>query len=133
MKCHNCNEESDYLERTNPTGEKGVFMCVGCVQDRTKAIADLMDMSAEELELVDHDLVKWNCSVKGCSRHTKVKDFGIRPVYYWRKRWWDLTFGLYWCSKHWKFYRRLKKTFDDKTIQAKLVDKNKQKIESITK
>lgn len=91
-------------------------------QDELLAIEELKLMSPEELERVMCDTVRWQCKVKFCKCYTRLKDYGIYPVYY-TKRGIKSTDGkevIHWvntrerfllCSKHWKRYKN--KDIDD--------------------
>jgi hypothetical protein len=124
MKCHNCDKESDYLERINPKGVDGVWFCSGCLKEHQEAVDELKSMEREELDLVQFTVVKWICSGKGCRGHTKVRDYGIAPEY-WHPRksigWFSILRTFWMCSKHYKFYKRLKKRgYSEEHIVRKL-------------
>lgn len=114
MICACCNKESDYLERINPLGDTGIFYCSSCIDDHKQAIEDMKLMPVEELDKIPFEVVRWNCFVKGCKGHTKVRDYGAWPEY-WHPRksiGWFSIFQYYWlCSKHNKLIKRLKKIY----------------------
>jgi len=129
--CNSCNQPSDYLQRVNPTGEKGRFYCESCVADHLAAVRELKEMDEDNLNLVEYTVVKWVCSAKGCAGHTKVRDYGIAPEY-WHPRksihWFNVLHNFWMCSKHYKMYRRLIKNYSHESICNKLFDFNKLKI-----
>lgn len=96
-----------------------------------EAIKEMIAMNDQEILMVPFDTVKWICQAKGCNRHTKLRDYGISPIYYHPKmkgRWQDLTKTFFLCSKHWKFHERLKKSFNLYHIGRKIIDYTKQNI-----
>lgn len=132
MVCNNCNKETDYLERINPTGQTGIFYCEGCLAEREAAIQELRAMRSDQLQNVPFELVKWICAAKGCNRHTKLRDYGIAPFYWWtnKKKWMPTHTNFYLCSKHWKIYSHLlKKGFENWHIQRKILKAIKNLIE----
>jgi hypothetical protein len=74
--------------------------------EEQQAIDELMAMSEKELEQVEHNKVKWVCCCKGCSRITHIKDYGIYPLFRWRKKWIDLSKIIFYCGKHYPIFRR---------------------------
>jgi len=94
----------------------------------------LLNMTREELNNVDYDLKRWPCQCKKCTRGTRVRDYGISPWYYWpcKKKWVRLDETWLYCGKHWKFYKRLLKSFDIRTIDNKMLDFTWQPIDRLT-
>lgn len=99
-----------------------------------EAIDELMNMSQDELDLVQFDVVHLICQVKGCKHYTRARDYGIAPVYYHAKmrdannkphKWHDVSTRFWCCSAHWKFIKRLEKKFDKWHIAKKLFDYQK--------
>jgi len=96
-----------------------------------EAINELLNMSKEELDLVQYYKVKLICSGKNCQRITHVRDYGIHPIYYhprFTKGWHDITQEFFACAKHWKIYKRLLKKFNQSAVYFKLFDPNKNVI-----
>lgn len=90
---------------------------------------DIKTLSREELDRVPADVVLWVCCVKGCSRHTRLRDFGTAPEYYHNKLGWQNLYDrVFFCGGHWKGYERLCKQYGIEKTQAKLIDHLKQKI-----
>lgn len=101
--------------------------------EEAAAIEELKAMSDEELLLVDHDIVKWVCQGKGCCNGTKIRDYGIAPVYYKKHRSFKDSFfdinRYYWmCSKHFKMFKRLSKNYPVEKVEYKIFDFTKPKI-----
>jgi len=106
------------------------------MDEEEKAIEELMKMELSELDMVPYEIVKLICQAKGCSRHTKVRDYGISPVYYvkgfkLKERWHSTIQSFFLCSKHWKLHQRLIKRFETWRVQQKILDYNKQNIEKL--
>lgn len=134
MKCDSCNLESDYLQRINMTGEKGLFYCNSCLIDHANAIDQLKEMSPEELEKVPYTIVMWNCSGNKCSNGTKVRDYGAHPWYYRatkNPKWHNIGNNFWACAKHNKFCKRLLKNFSIQSVYNKLFNLKKQRITKI--
>ena len=84
-------------------------MCLKCFE----VIKD-MDIRDSDLPNLPFTMVKWHCLVPGCKAHTKVRDYGLVPFYYWpvkvryykdgkwRGGWLENAGHWYLCSKHWK-------------------------------
>lgn len=72
-----------------------------------EAFDEIMSMSEQELANVSHDVKKWVCCAEGCDRFTSIKDYGILPLFRWRKKWWDLSKQVFYCGKHWQWFRRV--------------------------
>lgn len=53
------------------------------------------------------ETLKWRCCIEGCDRFSRIQDFGISPVYRWRKGWLDLSKHRYFCGKHWQYFKRV--------------------------
>jgi hypothetical protein len=101
-----------------------------------------MQLDKEALDSLPYTVLKWNCQCKKCSNGTTIRDYGIYPFYflnrnskyaarkpeeYWYK---IIQGGNYWlCGKHWKFFQRLKKKYDEGFIYHKLCDYYKQRID----
>lgn len=99
-----------------------------------EAIQELKQMSEKELLLVPFDAVKLLCQVKGCKCHTKIRDYGLNPVYYVKRsdiKWWDIRKHFFLCAKHWKFYRRMIKIYDENRLQDKIIDRDKYPIKNL--
>ncbi len=93
--------------------------------EEQQAINELKAMKPEDLQNVQSDVLKWNCAAKGCKNGTWVKDFGIHPEYYWRKKWINLKLHFFLCGKHNKFFKRLQKSFSFDAVYNKLIDETK--------
>jgi hypothetical protein len=99
-----------------------------------EAIKELLNMSESQLLLVPFDTVKLICQAKGCVRHTKIRDYGLHPVYYVKRfdvKWHDITKSFFTCAKHWKIYSRLIKNYDITKVQDKILDYDKHPIQKI--
>jgi hypothetical protein len=104
------------------------------MSEEEEAIKELMSMSQDELDLVPYDTVKLICQAKGCKRHTKIRDYGLSPVYYVRRyslKWWNIEKIFFLCPTHYKFYYRLLKSFDAKHVIDKIIDLDKYPIEKL--
>ena len=98
-----------------------------------EAIQELMAMSEDQLLLVDFEVVKWCCQGKGCCNGTKVRDYGIAPLYYkkhrsFKENFFDINRYYWMCGKHYKLFKRLSKIFPVDKIEQKIFDFNKPKI-----
>lgn len=60
-----------------------------------------------QLDLIDHDIYKWQCCAEGCTGFTRVRDYGEAPFYYHRKGWMHLNRMRWCCSKHWAMEKKL--------------------------
>lgn len=113
------------------------------------AIAELMAMTDAELDMVPYDIVKWICSGKKCTRHTKVRDYGLAPVYFHAKmevnnentllhgekipkmRWHDTSYGFFMCAKHCKMWKRLVPKYGEIAVNEKIFNPEKTRIEPL--
>lgn len=104
-------------------------------EEELKAIAELKAMSFEELQLVDHEKLKWICSGKGCCRSTKVYDFGIIEIYHpkMKPQWMNRHLYYFLCPKHNKMYKRLIKNYPVEKVRDKLCNFDKERFETINK
>ena len=93
--------------------------------EEQQAIQELMTMTEDELLLVEFEVVKWVCQGKNCCNGTKVRDYGIAPIYY---NFFDVNKYFWMCGKHAKIFKRLKKNFPIEKIDEKIFDFNKTKI-----
>lgn len=75
------------------------------MDEETAAIMELQAMSKDELLKVDHDTVKWHCCIEGCDRFTRLLDFGISPIFYFRGRWLNIYQRIWICGKHYKLLK----------------------------
>ena len=141
ISCHHCKSEVDIVFGVNSVGEPKIFLCNNCWElmrgmhpDDYEAFLELKAMTREELDKVDYDLKRWACQCKKCTRGTKVRDYGVSPWFYWppKKCWVDLTNNFLICAIHWKFQRRLQKSFDQQTIDRKLFDFTWRALERLT-
>jgi hypothetical protein len=76
-----------------------------------------MGILESDLPNLSYSLVKWKCVVDGCRGATKLRDYGIPPLYYWpvkilrekdgawRGGWVTPEHG-YICSRHFKEYKQ---------------------------
>lgn len=101
-----------------------------------EGIKQLYEMSREELDLVPFTVVKWQCQAKGCCNGTKVRDYGIKPIY-WRQKllpseFFNVDAWFWMCAKHLKFWKRLIKKYPEEHVYKKLMDVNKKRIVSLT-
>ena len=95
------------------------------------AIAELLAMSREEVDLVQFEVVKWVCAGKRCNRYTKVRDYGVFAQYYWPRKgetWINITKSIYCCQKHHKLLGRLAKNYPMQDVHNKLFDYEKPHI-----
>lgn len=65
----------------------------------------IFDLPKERLELIDHDIYKWQCCAEGCTNGTHVWDFGEEPMYYLPRRvrgsnWLRADLWYWRCGKH---------------------------------
>lgn len=68
-----------------------------------------MDIRDSDLPNLPYKLVKWKCIVKNCNRFTRMKDYGIDPLYHWGKKknkWISVMLHFFLCPKHWPIYNR---------------------------
>lgn len=96
-----------------------------------EAIETLKAMTDEELLLVDHSVVKWVCQGKKCCRGTKIRDYGIAPLFFHPRksiRWFDINKYYWMCEKHFKMYKRLVKNFPKEAVERKIFDPTKPKL-----
>ena len=86
--------------------------------EEQQAIEELQSMSFEELEKVPFEVVRQQCKIEGCSCFTRLRDYGIHPLYF-RKNgfvstdigkhnWTNVYERFFMCNKHWKMYRNAK-------------------------
>lgn len=68
-------------------------------------IPDIKTLSLEELNKVNCEKLKWLCAIKHCKGTTTVKDYGIFPFIFWRKKWFDCRRYYYLCAKHTRRYK----------------------------
>lgn len=110
-------------------------------QEELDAIAELMSMPVDQLEQVPHEKKKWLCQFKGCSNGTIVWDFGLSPVVFHPRKniGWTLI-GItedrlhYWmCGKHYKWFKRLMKNFDEPHIRRRCMDEKTVIVDIISK
>lgn len=71
----------------------------------------IFDLPKERLELIDHDVYKWQCCAEGCTNGTHVWDYGEFPKYYIPRRvygspWIDCRYTYWCCGKHWKLEKK---------------------------
>jgi hypothetical protein len=103
-------------------------------KEEAEAIKELMSMSQKELDLVPYDTVKLICQAKGCKRHTKIRDYGLSPIYYvrrYKERWWDVKKIFFLCPKHYPFYNRLVNIYGFNHVQQKIIDFEKLPIQKL--
>lgn len=101
------------------------------MSEEETAIAELKQMSKEELDLVDYDKLKWVCSGKGCVRGTNIRDYGIGPVYYHPRKsigFFDVNSWYWMCEFHFKLQKRLLKNYPIEDIQRKVFDLDKLRL-----
>lgn len=92
-------------------------MCERC--DKEVIEMGILD---SDLPNLPYKLVNWHCMVADCRCKTKIRDYGIAPLYYWpvkifrgkngswRGGWADCTHG-YICSRHFKEYEKDPRAF----------------------
>lgn len=95
--------------------------------DELVALEELMNMTREELDRVPYEIKLWGCQCKNCKNASRVRDYGVSPFFFSPRKgkkwgWKDLRDWYYICGRHWKFYKRLLKSYDRKTIDNKLLD-----------
>lgn len=68
---------------------------------------DIFKLTKEELEKVPFDVARWQCKVKLCTCFTRVRDYGLDGVYYWKQKkgWIDIRDEFFMCSKHYPRYK----------------------------
>jgi hypothetical protein len=76
----------------------------------------IFDLPKERLELIDHDIYKWQCCAEGCTNGTHVWDFGERPMYYFPRKvkasknegsnWYHCDRWYWTCGKHFKLEKQ---------------------------
>lgn len=71
----------------------------------------IFDLPKERLELIDHDIYKWQCCAEGCTNGTHVWDFGEEPMYYFPRKvkgsqWHHMGRWRWMCGKHNKMEKR---------------------------
>lgn len=96
-----------------------------------EAIAELMNMSDEELLLVDFKKMKWVCSGKNCSRGTSIRDYGIHPIYFHPRksiRFIDLNTNFWMCEKHFKAFKILIKNYSKEHVGRVLFNHDKLRL-----
>ncbi len=78
----------------------------------TEEEGEIFLLSKEELEKVEHTIVREVCCAEGCNRYTRIKDYGISPIFYSPKStvngiktpWVDCSRTFFLCAGHWKIY-----------------------------
>lgn len=95
------------------------------------AINELKAMNREELDLVQYENVWWVCCCKGCNNSHRVRDYGIFPEYY-SNRWgfFSVFDKIYFCSRHWKYHKRLVPVYGIERFALKFIDNEKALIHS---
>ncbi len=63
-------------------------------------VPDIKTLSREELDKVPFEVMKWECCVEGCAHFTRIRDYGILPVIYWRREWVNLQQHIFFCQRH---------------------------------
>jgi hypothetical protein len=99
-----------------------------------EAIQELLTMNQDELDKVDHDVVKWICQGKNCTRGTYVRDYGIAPKYFHPRKgihWFDIRLHFWMCGHHNKLYKRLIKNYPVDLVQEKILNFYKPKTEPV--
>lgn len=75
---------------------------------------DIYKLSAEELNNVPFDIVRWQCKIESCECFTRLRDYGITPIYYHKSgmnsdngfsHWVNIEKEFFMCGKHWKQYK----------------------------
>lgn len=75
----------------------------------------IFDLPKERLELIDHDIYKWQCCAEGCTNGTHVWDYGESPLYFFPRNLkkskhesnWLVSGDWRWlCGKHYKMEMR---------------------------
>lgn len=95
------------------------------IDEEQEAINELKSMSRTELDNVDYTLKKWICQCKGCTRGTKVRDYGIAPWYYWPKKgegWLNLDTNYFMCGGHYPRMKKMEKLYGWPAVEKKLID-----------
>lgn len=69
-------------------------------------VEDVTQLSHDELLKAPHEKRKWRCCVEGCDGYSTVRDYGILPMVYWKKKWTDLTKYVFFCSRHWPLVKK---------------------------
>lgn len=105
--CNNCGTEHRILYRANRKGIAGLWLCPECCVETQRARYELRQMPEHELASVSFEVLKWQCSVEGCCRFTRIKDYSCSPFYHWRKGWIDLSQNIFYCAKHWQYFKRV--------------------------
>lgn len=94
----------------------------------------IFDLSRERLELIDHDIYKWQCCAEGCTRGTYVWDYGEDPMYYIARKvkgsqWAHKARWRWYCGIHWKMDKR---GIDFPCKEIETMDGNMTFVKSIT-
>lgn len=72
-----------------------------------ECVAYLKNLKPEELQVIPFEIKKWTCCVEGCKGFTRIKDFGISPIFLcFRKKWINLEHCVFYCSKHWPLCKK---------------------------
>jgi len=108
-------------------------------EDQKEGWKELGFMTREQLDQVPFDRVRWECHCKKCTnKSTKLRDYGIHPVYYWptgkdKGEWLDLNHWQLICGKHGKIIRQLKKKgYSEDRIKYHLIDHTTECIDKVT-
>jgi hypothetical protein len=78
----------------------------------------IRSLPEDRLEMLEPELRKWRCCIEGCDRFSRIKDFGISPIYRWRKKWFDVTHTVLYCGKHWKYFKRVPEKLTYKPVRG---------------
>lgn len=74
---------------------------------------DIKKLTPAELEKVPFDVVRWQCKIKLCKHYTRLRDYGMDPVYYHKSgmksqkgftHWVNVEKEFFMCHGHWKAY-----------------------------
>jgi hypothetical protein len=69
-----------------------------------------MDIRESDLPGLPYKLVKWKCVVKSCNHYTRMKDYGLKPLFWWARggkfKWVDITIHFLLCHKHSKIWNK---------------------------
>lgn len=70
-------------------------------------VADIMCLSVEELDKVPYEEKFWLCGVEDCTHWTKIRDYGLHPVYYWKSHrcWVNVSNEFMFCGACNKRYK----------------------------
>lgn len=106
-KCSYCEKNAGIVERTGKIGGDPHWACESCFVETQLARTQVILMKEPQLQELSFDILKWTCCIEGCDRFTRIKDYSCTPYYHWRKKWWNLRHSVFYCGKHWQYFKRV--------------------------